>query len=264
MPGQQPPFLPQQVNYQPYGTGDDVNGQYQTYAPSFAPQQAQYYANDPATYPSYGDSFNAATVFPPPVALQPQHYQSPVSASDPRFLPVSQTLRVAGGPRAIASVTPPANSPRILDERKQQLPAPARQRISSATTVPSPRPASTSRSPAVAQPAAPRFDTVSVLICVAEDCFAKAASAASELSRRLDENGVREYHKLISTGLGCFDAVLQSNKLQPRLEARVRLRYATVLVEETENLTEAETALTKGMALCEKVSPCLTRVKELD
>lgn len=36
-------------------------------------------------------------------------------------------------------------------------------------------------------------------------------------------------------------------RLQPRSEALVRLRYANVLFEETDNIMEAETALSKGV-----------------
>lgn len=61
-----------------------------------------------------------------------------------------------------------------------------------------------------------------------------------------------EYYKMIATGLGCLEAALALNKLPPRAEANVRLRYATILSEETDNLTLAEVALTKGIAVCEK------------
>lgn len=40
---------------------------------------------------------------------------------------------------------------------------------------------------------------------------------------------------------------MQSFKLAPAQEAVVRLRYATVLYEETENSIQAEEALSKGV-----------------
>ena len=43
--------------------------------------------------------------------------------------------------------------------------------------------------------------------------------------------------------------ILQSWKLAPAQEALVRLRYATVLHEETENSIQAEEALSKGVIL---------------
>lgn len=68
----------------------------------------------------------------------------------------------------------------------------------------------------------------------------------------LSQPNMDEYYKLIATGLGCLEAALSLNKLPPRTEANIRLRYATILSEETDNLTEAEVALTKGIAVCEK------------
>ena len=39
--------------------------------------------------------------------------------------------------------------------------------------------------------------------------------------------------------------------MKPHVEAVVRLRYATILYEETENMMEAEEALSKGVCLNE-------------
>jgi hypothetical protein len=62
-----------------------------------------------------------------------------------------------------------------------------------------------------------------------------------------------EYQGLIATGLGCLEVALKKMRLAPRLEARIRLRYAGVLFDETENYMEAETALSHGILLCEQV-----------
>lgn len=71
----------------------------------------------------------------------------------------------------------------------------------------------------------------------------------------VDAQSLHEYQKLVATGLGCLEVVLDSPKLAPRLEAQVRFRYASILCEETNNVMEAETALTKGITLCERVIP---------
>lgn len=42
--------------------------------------------------------------------------------------------------------------------------------------------------------------------------------------------------------------VIQKPKLQPRMEAMLRLRYARILYVETENDADAETALSKGVS----------------
>jgi hypothetical protein len=249
MPGQQPPYLPQQVNYQPYVNGDGMNAQYQSFAAAYpAQQQLAYYPDNSATYQGFSNGFSAPPAMPP--AAIPA--RPPPQMQNPQFLHVhnpSLPNLVQPMPR----LTSTTNNARVVNNRVSK-PA-TKQRLPSATPTSSAKasPVSIARSPAIPQTAVPKFDKVSVLLCIAEDCFARAAAAVKDLARRLDEKGVREYHKLISTGLGCLEAVLQFSKLAPRVEARVRLRYAAILVEETENWTEAETALTKGMALCEKV-----------
>ena len=112
--------------------------------------------------------------------------------------------------------------------------------------------ASVSKSPLVSH-AHLQVETLPLLVCVAEDCFSKARASVTQVGHAMDAASVNEYHKIISTGLGCLEVAMQSNKLWPRLEARIRLRYAGVLVEETLNTMEAETALTKGIAVCDKV-----------
>lgn len=84
--------------------------------------------------------------------------------------------------------------------------------------------------------------------------FAKARKEVLRLADSLDPQGVQEYQKMIATGLGCLETVLSSHKLAPRLEAKLQLRYASILCEETNNIMEAETALAKGITLCEKVN----------
>jgi len=92
------------------------------------------------------------------------------------------------------------------------------------------------------------------MVAVAEECFEKARSSVHDVAMSMNATRIEEYQKLISTGLACLEACLQSNRLSPRQEAKMRLRYATILLEETENSMEAETAITKGISLCEKVS----------
>lgn len=111
---------------------------------------------------------------------------------------------------------------------------------------------SVTKSPSVSH-ASVQVDTLSLLICVAEDCFSKARASVRDVGKALQPEPVKEYHKLVATGLGCLDVAMQSSKIWPRLEARIRLRYASVLVEETTNYMEAETTLTKGISLCERV-----------
>jgi hypothetical protein len=116
-------------------------------------------------------------------------------------------------------------------------------------------PSISKRSPAMAHKARP-VDTVPIMMAVAEECIEKARAAVHDVAMSMDPDMVDEYQKLIATSLACFEAALaqSSVRLAPREEARIRLRYAALLQEETENLMEAETTLSKGITLCDRVS----------
>lgn len=70
------------------------------------------------------------------------------------------------------------------------------------------------------------------------------------LSRRQSDED--KYYKLMSTGLGCLEAVVKHYRMHPRQEAMTILRYATLLHEETDNAYETEEILSKGITLCER------------
>ena len=91
-----------------------------------------------------------------------------------------------------------------------------------------------------------------LLLSLAEEYFAAASGYGSmaDIVRRGTE--MQSYYKMMATGLGCLEAVLKHFKLQPEIEATVRLRYAAILFEETENIMEAEEALSKGIVLCDR------------
>ena len=106
---------------------------------------------------------------------------------------------------------------------------------------------------APAQTAESEIDRPMLLISLAEEYFDAAHELAPSVSMSMNETNVEAYEQLIATGLGCLDTALKKVRLSPRVEAKIRLRYAGVLYEETENSMEAETALSKGIALCERV-----------
>lgn len=97
------------------------------------------------------------------------------------------------------------------------------------------------------------INTTPLMVAIAEECLGKARSSVHDVAMSLDSKLVDEYQRLIATALSCLEAALQNSKLAPREEARLRMRYAAILQEETENLMEAETALGKGITLCDKV-----------
>ncbi|CCJ31490.1 unnamed protein product [Pneumocystis jirovecii] len=69
----------------------------------------------------------------------------------------------------------------------------------------------------------------------------------------MGEEGFKEYRKLITTGIGCLEAVLQRESIPVKVEIRTRLRMAEVIFEETDNLGEAEEVLSKGVILAQRV-----------
>ncbi|KAI1259388.1 cohesin loading factor-domain-containing protein [Xylariaceae sp. FL1019] len=113
----------------------------------------------------------------------------------------------------------------------------------------SPSVSSTRSTPALV----PHFhDTNALLLCVAEDLLARSRRGARDIAGALDEQRLSEYHKMVATALHCLEVAIGSNKLPARTEALARLRYASTLCLETDNVMEAETALTKGITLCER------------
>ncbi|KAJ5783797.1 uncharacterized protein N7518_009474 [Penicillium psychrosexuale] len=106
--------------------------------------------------------------------------------------------------------------------------------------------------PTPTKSAKPPVDYQVLLLSLADEYLNAAHARGTTTSLTARETDVEEYYKLVATGLGCLEAVLKNWRLQPRKEALVRLRYARTLFEETDNDIEAETALSKGIDLCER------------
>ena len=99
-------------------------------------------------------------------------------------------------------------------------------------------------------------DLPSLLIALAEEYFSTAHELAPSISISMNDAETDAYASLISTGLGCLATAIERVKMSPRLEAQVRLRYAGVLFQETNNHMDAEMVLSQGIALCEMVCSC--------
>ncbi|KAI1733715.1 cohesin loading factor-domain-containing protein [Xylaria scruposa] len=170
--------------------------------------------------------------------LHHQHVNSPIMPHSPHITPHAISNGQHRTPNANARIEQAARvsaSPRLTSQAITRSPS-----------------VSSTRSPALAPALIPHQDTTSLLICMAEDYFTKAKRGVRDVARILDERSVHEYQKLIATGLACLEVAIAGNKLAPRLEALARLRYANILCTETNNVMEAETALTKGISLCER------------
>ncbi|KAI8630150.1 hypothetical protein F5Y19DRAFT_55785 [Xylariaceae sp. FL1651] len=168
-----------------------------------------------------------------------QHVNSPVMAHSPQVPPHGMPNNQHRKPSASARV----------DHASRVSASP---RLTSQTLTRSPSVSST-RSPAPTPALIPHHhDTNALLICMAEEFFTKSRKGIREVADTADKQRLHEYQKMVATGLGCLEVAIGSNKLAPRLEALARLRYASILCAETNNVMEAETALTKGITLCER------------
>ncbi|KAI0019660.1 hypothetical protein F4780DRAFT_437446 [Xylariomycetidae sp. FL0641] len=285
LPQSQPQLQPR-----PMQPGHNANLQFQMYNPSAA-QKGHYGQPAPQNNVNANARTNASPQMIPsprppmqqvpnqqqrqqqPQPQQPQHYtqqvgwqQMPPPTQSPIPVPVSIPSPAVQHPMP-QSVNSPvmAQSPQVPPQfppNTQHRTSSASVRVEQANRVSaSPRLTSqaVTRSPSVSSTRSPapglvphHQDTNSLLLCVAEDLFAKARRESRELAETVDAKNLQLYQKLVATGLGCLEVSLGSNKLAPRLEALVRLRYASILSEETNNIMEAETALTKGITLCER------------
>lgn len=106
----------------------------------------------------------------------------------------------------------------------------------------------------VPPPQSPGLDYQAALLSLSDEYIDAAHSMSPFLaSGDATEKHYQEYHKLLATGMGCLESVLKNYRLpDPRKEARIRLRLASLLHEETENGMDAEEILSKGIALCER------------
>lgn len=251
--------------------------------PHYPPQQQQQPVFYPSSAPQF-QNYNAATFnhARPPTAASPVQFvdpsylrrpvapaqtayasptPTPAAAPAPAPAPTSRAAAVAQAVPAIATPQPPRvaqnplqtpvarDSPNLHERRPPSQGAMGKSTPKDARRLTS---GAVAKSPVLTQ--TPRIENLPLLLSVAEDCFAKANAAAPNASWSMGKNEVGEHHKLVATGLGCLEVAMKLNKLTPRLEARLCLRYAGVLVDETTNIMEAETALTRGIAVCEKVS----------
>ncbi|KAI0205419.1 cohesin loading factor-domain-containing protein [Astrocystis sublimbata] len=222
---------------------------------TYQPVQAQTQAQQPQPQPQQQQQQHRQQQQSQQQHYLPQHVHPPAPVHSPQLQhqrvnsPIMPPHSPNTAPHAMSNTqhrTPAANA-RI--DHVARVSASPRLTSQNATRSPS---VSSTRSPALAPALIPHQDTTSLLICMAEDFFAKAKRGVRDVARTLDERSVHEYQKLVATGLACLEVAIAGNKLAPRLEALARLRYANILITETNNVMEAETALTKGITLCER------------
>lgn len=91
-----------------------------------------------------------------------------------------------------------------------------------------------------------------MLLSAADEYIAAARGMGALVARDRREADIQQYYTLMATGMGCMDTVLRDFSLTPRDEAKLRLRYASLLVEETDNTAEIDDVLSKQISLCSR------------
>ncbi|KAK0652881.1 cohesin loading factor-domain-containing protein [Cercophora newfieldiana] len=228
-----------------------------------APAPAPFYPSTTPQFSNYDGAYNQ----PPPSTVAPVQFvdpsflQRPVAPSQPKHIPpvsASQPAPAATpvvNPGPARATLPPqqatsaTSSPRLPESRPASQGGPGRPTSKDARRLTSG--GSVAKSPVMSHSSS-HIETVPVLLHVAEDCFSKANAVGHNIARSMTDEELSEHHKIVATGLACLELAMKSNKILPRLEARLCLRYASILVDETNNVMEAETALTRSFAVCEK------------
>lgn len=239
------------MGYPPEMKGN-VNGMSARYLPNNYPSRLD---------PRYGGQnfsiHGAPPVYhsqPPQVGYLPGQYAqapyTPMHSDRPR--PQAFSSPIPPKPSGFAVVIPSPISSHPQSQRVPSLPNPPRQPLQSSQRVaPSTAVQSTPVTPAHAVPQPPFIDYRLLLLSLADEYIAAARSQGPLASIEHDTK-LQQCYKLLAAGLRCMEILIKQFKLQPQLEASVRLRYASILHDETQNMIEAEQTLSDGIKLCDR------------
>ena len=205
---------------------------YGQYSEQYTNQYYQHHSNVPGAFQQ------VEVVIPQSRYLQPSPTQFPhlVQTSQPQ-----PSLRFDGAPEQQFSQCLPTNT--HLQANIENVPPPAvphNHAIGKPVTKPQ------------QQPDELPLDYQLLLLSLADEYLAAAHGHGMLVALAKREASANQYYKLVATALGCIESVLQNWRLQPLKEAQIRLRYAQILLEETDNDLDAETTLSKGIEICER------------
>lgn len=96
-------------------------------------------------------------------------------------------------------------------------------------------------------------DLMVLILSAADEYIAAARSLGSVAAMTLKPTDLDQYYKLMATAMGCMETVLKKYNQTPRDEAVLRLRYASLLIEETDNTQDIEETLAKGVSLMQQL-----------
>ncbi|KAK5945381.1 hypothetical protein PMZ80_002586 [Knufia obscura] len=210
------PVQQQQQQYYQFGgtSGDQWNQQY------FAQQNQQAFAYNQQVQQRYQPPPPPRVIVPPSPSQYAQTSQRPYP---------QQSIQVKQEHSSPRPMPPKQSTPRphVLKETKPNI---------SKQITPKTEPNNDSMLPPTQYP--------SLLLTLADEYI--------EASKKLEHRS-RGYYELVTTALGCMEAALKNFKLSPIREAQLSLKYVQILYDETDNLDEAETILTRSIDLCERM-----------
>ncbi|KAI9802877.1 MAG: hypothetical protein M1833_001476 [Piccolia ochrophora] len=191
----------------------------------------------------------AAPPPPPPTGFPPAAFQ--IVIPPPAPYPQQYQNYPTYPPHRFENVPPPHHQGQLSQQPPLPPPGPAYVNNVHQKPLSPPHAAAPSRPVPPKPPSPPPIDHEVLLLSLAEEYF-EAAHGRGPLNARAGREELDRYYKLVATGLACLESVLKNFRPHPRTEALVRLRYATILHEETENMWDAEVALNKGISLCDR------------
>ncbi|QGA21991.1 hypothetical protein EYB26_009705 [Talaromyces marneffei] len=227
--------------------------------PSFTAPGAPQQSTLPAvTAPATTVSQPASSIQSTPIRVeikQEPHKPSPLPSSIPPSNEITMTpsrpsnqSRKSSGQSASPLVrTPQVVIPSLADIQRVSTKTPVK--ISAKTPAIAPHKV---QKPQKSAPADCDVEYQTLLLALADEYLNAAHSKGTVIALSNNELDLKEYYKLVATGLGCLQAAQTNFRMPPLTEALTRLRYARILIEETDNDILAETALSKGIEICER------------
>lgn len=93
-----------------------------------------------------------------------------------------------------------------------------------------------------------------LLLSLADDYIAQARLLTADIVDRERDAAPEQYYRLMATGMRCLERCISTHSPgeDHRAEALLRLRYAVLLYEETDNKEELETLLGLSISFCER------------
>ncbi|KAL6707112.1 hypothetical protein ACN47E_004864 [Coniothyrium glycines] len=183
--------------------------------------------------------------------LHPQSTPQQKAPSVPRTPSQSQTPSRSYPPSQSQTPTDQYRSPSVQQSSipRKSYPQVVIPKSSSSHLTPKKHVQTAQATPKALQPALPA--DLSVMLLYAADEYIRAARSMSSLIvREKKETDLRMYYKLMATAMGCMDTVLKDFSMMPRDEARLRLRYVSLMIEETDNTTDIDELISKQLSLC--------------